>query len=88
MKIVQLIEDLRRELVELGTLKGFHDPEVIRLSQRLDELINIFYRRKKRKKYGRKIKIITKEYDKPPIWRVFVFFKPAKHILPGEAICL
>jgi len=44
MKIVQMIEELRKELIEQGTSKGLQDPEVIRLSQKLDEFINTYYR--------------------------------------------
>ncbi|MEN6350979.1 MAG: aspartyl-phosphate phosphatase Spo0E family protein [Syntrophomonas sp.] len=43
MNIIKRIEDLRYELVRLGALKGFQDPEVIKLSQRIDDLINRYY---------------------------------------------
>jgi hypothetical protein len=48
MSIVQIIEKLRNELVELGTIRGLQDPEVIRLSQKLDEYINDYYYLRKR----------------------------------------
>lgn len=44
MDIIQRIEKLRRELVEQGQKKGLQDPYVIELSQRLDKLINVYYR--------------------------------------------
>lgn len=43
-KINQRIEKARKELIELGMEKGFQDPQVIRKSQALDELINRYYR--------------------------------------------
>lgn len=44
MKITERIERLREELVELGIKKGFQDTQVIKKSQKLDELINQYYR--------------------------------------------
>ena len=38
------IEVLRRELLELGKLKPLTDPEVVELSQKLDKLLNLYYR--------------------------------------------
>ncbi|MDD3269322.1 MAG: aspartyl-phosphate phosphatase Spo0E family protein [Syntrophomonadaceae bacterium] len=59
MRIIQSIEELRKELNELGTIKGLHDPEVIRLSQKLDEIINTYYRLRRPKIYGNSIKSIS-----------------------------
>ena len=47
MGIFQSIEDLRKELVEQIATKGSQDPEIIRLSQKLDELIIAYYRQGK-----------------------------------------
>ncbi len=44
MNIMQRIEELRSELIEKGTSQGFQDPQVIVISQQLDELINQYYR--------------------------------------------
>ena len=44
MDISQRIEKARKELVDLGMAKGFQDPQVIKKSQMLDELINQYYR--------------------------------------------
>jgi len=60
MRIVQSIEELRKQLVELGTIKGLQDPEVIRLSQKLDKVINAYYRRTRRTIYCSN-KIINKK---------------------------
>ena len=54
MRIVQSIEALREKLVEQGTIKGLQDPEVIRLSQKLDKLINAYYRGRRPIVYGNK----------------------------------
>lgn len=37
------IEELRQKLVQITNEKGFSDPNVIALSQKLDEVINIYY---------------------------------------------
>jgi len=42
--IVKMIEILRSDLNRVGTEKGFQNPEVMRLSQALDKLINMYYR--------------------------------------------
>lgn len=42
--IVKKIEILRSELHRVGIEKGFQNPEVLRLSQALDNLINLYYR--------------------------------------------
>lgn len=34
------IEELRAEMIELGMLNGFTNPEVVRISQELDRLLN------------------------------------------------
>lgn len=46
MELSQEIEQLREKLVELAILKGINDPEVIKLSQELDELIVEYQKRK------------------------------------------
>jgi hypothetical protein len=38
------IEEMRKELNQLGERKPLTDPEVIKLSQRLDRLLNEYYR--------------------------------------------
>ncbi|WP_445900321.1 Spo0E family sporulation regulatory protein-aspartic acid phosphatase [Desulfitobacterium sp. THU1] len=38
------IEELRRELIQLGKRKPLTDPEVVELSQKLDVLLNQYYR--------------------------------------------
>jgi hypothetical protein len=38
--IIQKIEEIRKELMDLGMEKGLQDPQVIKKSQILDELIN------------------------------------------------
>jgi hypothetical protein len=42
--IIQKIEKARKELIEIGTKKGFQNKQVIEKSQMLDELINQYYR--------------------------------------------
>jgi hypothetical protein len=64
MNIVQIIEDLREELVELGISRGLQDPEVIRLSQKLDKYINMYYRSKKRARYLKLVKILNENVPK------------------------
>lgn len=44
MDITDEIEQLRLQLNEIGEKKGLQDPEVFKLSQRLDELIVQYYR--------------------------------------------
>lgn len=44
MDIVSKIEKLRLQLTKLGEKKGLQDPEVIKLSKKLDELIVLYYR--------------------------------------------
>lgn len=44
MGIIDLINELRAHLDKLGFEKGLQDPEVIELSQKLDKLINIYYK--------------------------------------------
>jgi hypothetical protein len=44
MKIEQEIEILREKLVDLGMEKGLQNQQVIIISQKLDELINKYYR--------------------------------------------
>lgn len=44
LKILKLIENKRKILVELGMDKGFHDPQVIKASQEVDDLIVQYYR--------------------------------------------
>lgn len=44
MNIIHRIEELRLELNALGAEKGLKDPQVIKLSQRLDKLINEYYK--------------------------------------------
>lgn len=34
------IEELRAEMIELGMRDGFTNPEVVRISQELDKLLN------------------------------------------------
>ena len=46
MSIYQSLENLRQELIEQGEIRGLQDPYVIKLSQKLDELINAYYRYK------------------------------------------
>ncbi len=46
MDICGKIEELRVELNKLGEEKGLSDPDVINLSERLDELIVQYYRYK------------------------------------------
>lgn len=36
----ELIEEVREELIQLGMSRPFTDPEVVRMSQRLDRLLN------------------------------------------------
>jgi hypothetical protein len=44
LDIITRIEHLRRQLTNLGEKKGLQDPEVIKLSRKLDELIVLYYR--------------------------------------------
>lgn len=44
MDLLQIIEELRQQLEEIGIEKGLQDPEVLEASQRLDRLINEYYR--------------------------------------------
>lgn len=41
--IVKRVEELRKQLNNLAKQKGGIDTEVVDLSQRLDELINLYY---------------------------------------------
>lgn len=36
----ELIEDVREELIQIGMSRPFTDPEVVKASQRLDQLLN------------------------------------------------
>jgi hypothetical protein len=38
------VQSLRKKLEDLSTCKGYSDPEVVSLSQELDELLNQFWR--------------------------------------------
>ncbi|HVJ47649.1 aspartyl-phosphate phosphatase Spo0E family protein [Desulfitobacterium sp.] len=38
--LIKFIEEMRRELIQLGKSKPLTDPEVVKLSQRLDRLLN------------------------------------------------
>ncbi len=42
-ELLESIEALRREMSDVAMDKGFHDPAVLVLSQKLDALINQFY---------------------------------------------
>ena len=42
--LLVLIEKVRMELIQLGTNKPLTDPEVVELSQRLDRLLNEYFR--------------------------------------------
>ncbi|MDI6879059.1 MAG: aspartyl-phosphate phosphatase Spo0E family protein [Desulfitobacteriaceae bacterium] len=42
-ELLESIEALRREMSDVAMDKGFHDPAVLVLSQKLDVLINQFY---------------------------------------------
>ncbi|MEN6459981.1 MAG: aspartyl-phosphate phosphatase Spo0E family protein [Syntrophomonas sp.] len=44
MNIILMIEELREELIKNGMDKGFQDPQVIMISEKLDDLINQYYR--------------------------------------------
>ncbi len=44
LKIIKLIENKRKILIELGMDKGFQDPQVIKTSQEVDDLIVQYYR--------------------------------------------
>lgn len=44
MNIMQRIESMRSELVQKGEKYGFQDPQVLAISQKLDILINAYYR--------------------------------------------
>jgi len=41
--ILQEIEELRDQLGKIGIEKGFHDPEVIKMSRTLDKEINEYF---------------------------------------------
>lgn len=36
----KLIEEMRKELIQLGSCKSFTDPDVVKLSQKLDRLLD------------------------------------------------
>ncbi|AHF06777.1 aspartyl-phosphate phosphatase Spo0E family protein [Desulfitobacterium metallireducens] len=38
--LCRLIEEVREELIQLGANKPFTDPEVVKISQELDQLLN------------------------------------------------
>lgn len=42
-EILNIIEVLRKQLVSLAQNRSLLDPEVVQLSQRLDECLNIYY---------------------------------------------
>lgn len=44
VNILTIIEELRCELNYLGSVKKLTDPELLKVSQRLDMLINLFMR--------------------------------------------
>lgn len=50
MNIIDDIEKSREELNKLGSTKDLQDPEVIQMSQSLDQLINEYYKNSHEKK--------------------------------------
>jgi hypothetical protein len=44
VSISEKIEKVRQEMINLGMKKGLQDPQVIKRSQMLNELINQYYR--------------------------------------------
>jgi hypothetical protein len=44
IKLLKRIEGLREKLNDIGLTRKLIDPEVIRVSQQLDKLINQYYR--------------------------------------------
>lgn len=42
--LIKPIEEMRKELNQLGKRKPLTDPEVVKLSQKLDQLLNEYYR--------------------------------------------
>ena len=42
--LCKFIEEMRKELNRLGDRKPLTDPEVVKLSQRLDELLNKYWK--------------------------------------------
>lgn len=51
-----LIEEVREELIEIGIKKPFTDPEVVKVSQRLDRLLDEYEYLKQQIYSRRKIK--------------------------------
>lgn len=43
-RLCKFIEEMRKELNQLGDRKPLTDPEVVKLSQRLDELLNKYWK--------------------------------------------
>lgn len=43
-RLLKFIEETRKDLNQLGMCKPLTDPEVVNLSQRLDLLLNEYYR--------------------------------------------
>jgi len=49
----KLIEVMRKELIQCGNRKSFTDPEVVKLSQKLDRLLDEYQELQYNLKYGR-----------------------------------
>ncbi len=46
-RLLEDIELLRKSMENIGMVKGLNDPDVIKLSQELDKLLNKYYYRKR-----------------------------------------
>lgn len=49
--LLQFIEEMREELNQLGVEKPLTDPEVVRLSQRLDRVLNYYQKQQYEQNY-------------------------------------
>lgn len=50
--LLSYIEEMRKELIELGSRKPLTDPEVVKHSQRLDQLLNEYELQKLKYKFS------------------------------------
>lgn len=48
-ELLKQIEEARHEMHRLAELYGFHTPQVVEQSQRLDDFLNTYYQMKARK---------------------------------------
>lgn len=55
-QVSNYIEEMRKELIELGMRKPLTDPEVVKISQRLDRLLNEYEYLRQNYRFGLELK--------------------------------